>query len=136
MARDPYSWAETANAQGFADKQNSDQFAQNALMNIFAEEAARQRPYAVMPAQLAQSQFDRQNAEQFQIAREQRQLANDMELRRYYAENPIPRAPDDAGGVVNGQTYTNPQSGQVGTVQQIGGLTIISYPDGTQEYLK
>lgn len=136
MARDPFSWADRTAAQGFADKQNSDQFAQNALMNVFAEEAARQRPYATMPAVLAQAQFDRQNAEQFQIAREQRQLENDMALRRYYAENPIPRAPEvDNSGILGGQTYTSPQTGQVGTVKEIAGMKIVTYPDGTQEYL-
>lgn len=39
--------------------------AQQTLLSLFAEEAARQRPYVTMPARLAEAQFDRQNAEPF-----------------------------------------------------------------------
>lgn len=39
--------------------------ADNMLMALFGEEAARQRPYATMPARLAEAQMDRINAEPF-----------------------------------------------------------------------
>jgi hypothetical protein len=138
MARDPFSWADRVSDQGFNDKQNSEQYSRNALLTLFQEEAARQRPYATMPAVLAQAQFDRQNAEQFQIAREQRALANDMALRRYYAENPIPRAGDDPDAAVFGgaATHLDPATGQTGNVFTIGGKTMVRYPDGRVEYLE
>lgn len=136
MARDPFSWADRTADQGFADKQNSDQFARNALLTLFQEEAARQRPYAIMPAVLAQNQYERINAEPFQIAREQRALENDMALRRYYAENPIPRAPDETASAANvGAVYVDPTTGRSGTTFTIGGRTMVRYEDGSVEYL-
>ena len=131
MARDPYSWAATVGEQGQRDKENAQSYANNALMSIFAEEAARQRPFAVMPAALAQAQFDRQNALPFQIAAEQRRLANVMALRRYYAENPIPRAQDEEAVVADGTVLPD---GSI--VRKVGNLTVKEMPDGRKEVLK
>lgn len=131
MARDPYSWAAEVGERGQRDKEQAQLFANNALMNIFAEEASRQRPYAVMPAALAQANFDRQNALPFQIATEQRQLQNQMALRRYYAENPIPRATDEEVAVPDGTPLPD---GSI--VRRVGGLAVKEYPDGRKEVLK
>jgi hypothetical protein len=105
MSRDPYSWADQVGRDGQAAITNAQSREQNALMNVFQEEASRQRPFVTMPAELAQAQFNRQNAEPFQIAQEQRQMQNDMAMRRYYAEHPIPRLstdPADATGATAG----------------------------------
>lgn len=136
MATNPYVWADQVGQRGQSDKQNAQNYEQNALMALFSEEAARQRPFATMPADLARANFDRQNALPFEIAREQRALENDMALRRYYAENPIPRATDETtatGPLPTGQ-YVSPD-GRTGTTFTVGGKQMVRYDDGTVEYL-
>lgn len=92
MSRDPYSWADQVGRDGQAAITNAQSREQQALMAMFQEEASRQHPYATMPAELAQSEFNRRNAVPYEVAAEQRQLQNQMTMRRYNAENPIPNS--------------------------------------------
>lgn len=74
MASDPHRWAAqfAQNQQQRANQSQSDYM--NALMAAFGEEAARQRPYATMPADLAQAEYNRQNMLPYEIAAEDRQF--------------------------------------------------------------
>ena len=51
--RDPFSWADDYNRQMTSLGAQNEQNAQNALMNMFAQEAARQRPWSDLPVDLA-----------------------------------------------------------------------------------
>lgn len=67
MATDPFQLLmQFANSQSQAASQERS-LAQNALMSVFQEEAARQRPYATMPAELAQQKFAGDNKMQNQM---------------------------------------------------------------------
>lgn len=129
MATNPYSWAARIGEQGQADKTNAQSWEQNALMQMFQTEAQRQLPYVQMPAQLAQRQYELEMAEPYQIAREQRALADDMALRRYYAENPIPRAEEEEAPAAGGPVV-NPDGS---TDYVVGGSVFRKYPDGRME---
>ena len=80
MASDPHRWAYqfSQNQQQRANQSQNDY--QNALMAVFGEEAMRQRPYATMPADLAQANFNRQNQLPYELAAEERQM------RRWYEQ--------------------------------------------------
>lgn len=80
------------------------------LLSIFAEEAARQRPYVTMPAQLALAQQDRVNAEPF---------AERAAQRRFKYSKSGQESSEEEGGVttdadgneiyvIDGKTYTVP----------------------------
>lgn len=62
MARDPFSWAEDYNRQMTDLGSRNEQNAQNALMQIFVTEAARQRPWSDLPVDLAKQNNAAQNA--------------------------------------------------------------------------
>lgn len=62
---DPYEWARMYYNQEGQRASQRDSEAQQMLMNIFQEEAARQRPYVTMPARLAEAELDRRNAEPY-----------------------------------------------------------------------
>lgn len=108
MASDPYVWARdlaAREAQKLSQRENS---ADNMLLSVFQEEAARQRPYATMPARLAEAQYDRINAEPFQ----QRAA-----MRRYKTAKAAEAEGDDTSEVledgtevitVGGKQYTIP----------------------------
>lgn len=86
MAMNPYAWAyqyaQTANQEA----ENARQRSERALLSLFAEEAARQRPYATMPATLAEAEFNRRNAMPYELAKIRAQTAADLQQRRnYYA---------------------------------------------------
>jgi hypothetical protein len=120
MASDPHRWAMQfgQNQQQRANQSQGDY--QNALMAVFGEEAARQRPYATMPANLAEAQFNRENALPMQLAEEERQLRRwyeqqdyshqqDIEMQQLKAElgtdvNPLDALLSGAGGVSSSPT--------------------------------
>lgn len=134
MATNPYAWAAT-----FADTANrrvdqSQADYNQALMAIFQEEALRQRPYATMPAALAQMNFNRQNQLPFDLAAEARALENWKTQRRFQQQLDIEEAQAIAGstGLIPSMT-TNPD-GSVTT--NIGGKDYVlpprTSPNGNQ----
>lgn len=80
MARDPYGWADQfgTNMQNQANQSSANKL--NALMAVFSEEAARQRPMVDLPTQLAAKSAGLQIAEPYNISSDNRQ-------RRYMEEN-------------------------------------------------
>lgn len=53
MATDPFQWADQFTQLASQQAKQSNSQAQQSLLSLFQEEAARQRPYATMPADLA-----------------------------------------------------------------------------------
>jgi hypothetical protein len=118
MSRDPYSWADQFAGTGENQLSQSRAQAANMLLSLFSEEAARQRPYVSMPANLAEAQFNRQNAEPFQIRAEQRRYAQNKALigARAAAKNggvDTGATTDDQGNdviTIDGVTYSVPKA--------------------------
>ena len=70
MATDPYIWArEFANSQyNRANQADSDKM--QMLLNVFTEEAARQRPYVTMPAELQKAEALAAIQRRYQVMRD------------------------------------------------------------------
>lgn len=95
---DPFEWARmfARDASGMRDASLAHN--DNALMNIFREEAARQRPYATMPAELAMRNIDRQNALPYEQAAGAQEFDRWKEQRRFQQQLDI----EEAIAIANG----------------------------------
>lgn len=76
MATNPYAWAQNYASQESQRAGQRESDSTQMLLNLFQEEAARQRPYVTMPARLAEAQQDRINAEPFAERAAQRRYRN------------------------------------------------------------
>ncbi|MBU2051500.1 MAG: hypothetical protein KKH61_21325 [Gammaproteobacteria bacterium] len=116
MASDPYAWAQNFAAQEAQRSSQRESTSQQMLMNLFQEEAMRQRPYAQMPARLAEAEFDRRNSEKYNIRSEQRRYRNALALAKAKAGDDVSAEGGsvDADGneiiVVGGKSYVIPAS--------------------------
>lgn len=132
MASDPHRWAAAFAGQQQQRANQSQGDYQNALMAVFGEEAARQRPYATMPADLAEAQFNRENALPMQLAEE------DRALRRWYEQQDYSHQQDIEMQTLKSQlgTDVNPVdallsgSGQGGVIKNPDGSTTYTLPNG------
>lgn len=134
MATDPFSWARSFGDQQAQVAENSRARAQSVLMNLFQEEAARQRPYATMPAELARAEFNRRNELPYTIAAENRRLQNEVQQRRYYNDLALQLAKDKAaaglaptytGAVPNGMAPGSTMNADGSTTVMIGGKPFV-----------
>ena len=66
--RDPFSWADQFSTQATQMGQDANRMAQNALLQLFQTEAARQAPYVQLPAELAGANIAGKNKLQQQLA--------------------------------------------------------------------
>lgn len=127
MASDPHRWAAqfAQNQQQRANQSQGDHM--NALMAVFGEEAARQRPYATMPAELAQSNFNRQNQLPYDLASEERLMRRWYEQQDYQQQQEIELlekraelgADDPLGSLLGGGTGNQPQVNADGSVTYV-----------------
>ena len=70
MATDPYQWARDFAASQYARAGQKDNDRTQMLLNMFTEEAARQRPYVAMPGELAMTEAKAAIQRRYQLMRD------------------------------------------------------------------
>lgn len=126
MARDPYSWAANFARDANASARQSQSEAQNALMSVFTEEAARQRPYSNLPVELARSNAiaDRNQQDWYKRSdytfNQQKQLQDDRIAYRDSANRAKAQAPKAIQAKINmyAKMYGEDPDGLMAIAQQ------------------
>jgi hypothetical protein len=77
MATDPYIWAREFAAQQYGRANQADSDREQSLLNVFTEEAARQRPYVLAPLELEMEEKKAAIQRRYQLMRDADKAAAD-----------------------------------------------------------